>query len=243
MEFLSENTSLPDGVQVYPWMAVRAKEVKTNSLVLVNDGSPPTVTGLPATRILISKYRNTSTPHSSYLVCELPATETDVNHDIFYAPSAVTYESFSNNQSILANISNVNNTVAFEYRKPANTPTCMLSVSIDFNIWKASQYTASVPTATFSIKAFQAQQIDFSDEAPVGDFIGSDSFLLTFSVADAQILTNKQVCRFCILLQATGADDVPYYFRFKIARYQSTTDKTVIEFDQVTLNVTACDAI
>ena len=55
MEFLSENTSLPDGVQVYPWMAVRAKEVKTNSLVLVNDGSPPTVTGLPATRILISK--------------------------------------------------------------------------------------------------------------------------------------------------------------------------------------------
>ena len=119
----------------------------------------------------------------------------------------------------------------------------MLSVSIDFNIWKASQYTASVPTATFSIKAFQAQQIDFSDEAPVGDFIGSDSFLLTFSVADAPILTNKQVCRFCILLQATGADDVPYYFRFKIARYQSTTDKTVIQFDQVTLNVTDCDAI
>ena len=139
MEFLSENTSLPDGVQVYAWMSVRANEVKTNKFTLVNDneGNPPTVTGLPATRIMISKYRNISTPHSSFLVCELPATETDINHDIFYAPSAVTMESFSSNQNILWTIPNVNNTVVFEYIKPAYSPTCMLSVSIDFNIHTA----------------------------------------------------------------------------------------------------------
>ena len=36
MEFLSENTSLPDGVNVYPWMAVRADSVKCNSFTQLN---------------------------------------------------------------------------------------------------------------------------------------------------------------------------------------------------------------
>ena len=31
MEFLSINTTLSDGVDYYPWMSVRAKEVKCNN--------------------------------------------------------------------------------------------------------------------------------------------------------------------------------------------------------------------
>ena len=41
MEFLSINTTLPDGVDYYPWMSVRAKEVKCNNFsILPNDELP-----------------------------------------------------------------------------------------------------------------------------------------------------------------------------------------------------------
>ena len=41
MEFLSINTSLPDGVGYYPWMSVKAKEVKCNNFaILPNDELP-----------------------------------------------------------------------------------------------------------------------------------------------------------------------------------------------------------
>ena len=35
MEFLSINTSLPDGVDYYPWMSVKAKEVKCNNFAIL----------------------------------------------------------------------------------------------------------------------------------------------------------------------------------------------------------------
>ena len=41
MEFLSINTSLPDGVSYYPWMSVKAKEVKCNNFsILPNEELP-----------------------------------------------------------------------------------------------------------------------------------------------------------------------------------------------------------
>ena len=144
---------------------------------------------------------DTSTPHSSYVVCILPPNENDVNHYIFSEPSAVTMESFSSNQNIRSNIANVNNTIAFEYRQPAGAAQCMMSVTIDLNIWKAIQASASMPITSYTISAFQAKNIDFSDEGPVGPFIGSDRFTLVMSVNDDAILTNRQTCRLCILLQ------------------------------------------
>ena len=66
MDYLYDSTPVTG---VLDWMNVRAKTVKTNNLILTNDnnGTLPTITGLPATRTLISRYRNTSTPHSSYV--------------------------------------------------------------------------------------------------------------------------------------------------------------------------------
>ena len=41
MESLSINTTLPDGVDYYPWMSVKAKEVKCNTFfILPNDEFP-----------------------------------------------------------------------------------------------------------------------------------------------------------------------------------------------------------
>ena len=41
MEFFSANTPMPEGISVYPWMSVRAKEVKcTNFTINPNEDTP-----------------------------------------------------------------------------------------------------------------------------------------------------------------------------------------------------------
>ena len=245
VEYFFENAPPPsDQGELYDWMFIKAKSIKTNSFTLMADsGVQPTFSGLPSSRMFIARYRDNTSPPPAPLLTALPANEAKILHPIFAQPNLVTTTQFSSNGARIGHIPGLTEWVNFEFHQPPSAPSGMMNASIDFSVWTARQDAGSIPVGEsiqFNVQCFQATLPDFSDEFPLALDTGSDRMFITMTTYAG----DKQTCHFAIASPANAtAVTQSYFVRFKISREISTVDQTSLFFDQVTLTVHAFDSV
>lgn len=247
VDWLLEKSHPPDG-NLYEWMTIRAQNVKTNRLELINDnqGFSSSVTGLPGSRFLFIRYRAETNPGEP-LICMLPGNESWIYHPILTSNDITGTSSSSNGNRIqpMTDTQQHMEYLSFKVIQPPTTMVSYLMVNIDFNIWKVNQPSLPAGSTLFlNVQMYQATQPDFSDEIMLNGALQSDRFhiiLVAPDPTDTLVPTNKQVCRFTITSGFTPPDKTTTYYRFKISRSTSTTDATKMLFDEITLTATLFD--
>lgn len=247
VEYLLTSMSPPDS-ELYPWMSVRATEVKTAHLSLISETPElPTLAGFPSSRLLVVRFRDNRAPGNN-MQCNIPEVETGLYHDMLNEanPGDITFTDLVSNGTRLGHETDIVQNLAFDFHQTSRVTGGMMHITLDFLVYGLEQNASSLPNGTsvgFTVQMFYARMANFADEIPIPGDLGNDRMFIEVSGSGATS-TNKHTLHFVTGTPPntfTNVDD--YFIRFKIARDLSTTDASTIWINEVTLTATSFDYV
>lgn len=252
MEFLSENTPMPvqDGapLEIYPWMAVRADSVKTNSLTLIPRGAnAPRISGMPQTRKMMWRVRALDGEEFEIV---FPASESNVAHP-FFTGGASYAAGFSSNPERLSAFPSHPDRLSFRCTVPPKSFLYgMMFVEILLEISGMEYHVPNLPDQhlLFNIQAFKSPNADLSNAVAIGENVDTGHcFVRVVSGNQAYDPNppplNPQFNATFTIEQDPNPAETPltqYYF-FEIEKVYAQETEVKLHLASLTLIVTDCD--
>jgi len=249
MEFLSASTPLPEGLNVYPWMAVNSSSVATNKLSLVSSGgTPPSLIGVPMSRVLM--WRVVPEGDDMPLELDIPANEAGVLRP-FFVSRANAGSWGSSDSARLSVVPEHAGVLCFKIVVPPNTPFGIMKVEIHMTI---AQLSVASPVKvgeriSFRIRLMESVNEDLSEPVNWGTDNGTttaNDWLRVIvgdqTVAEKPAGTSQFTASILVGQDGNGLPTpITRYYFFNIENSYAQTVPITLSFHSLTLSITDCD--